>query len=174
MKDNIGLKLENLTDQTIEIDLFNQGQVGGNAPQGGIRAANGYVVATASDSTSGDFFFLGDSYTDTELWKQVSLTEIELRPSYTYRFVTYSDDSIDNIVVDPDATLEEFGQAIQTAFEVKNGQTGIVSVDPTAFIISSDGGGSNYTLRVYFNFNYLVNTSQITYLAKQVYYDFKI
>ena len=170
MANNTGLRLQNTTNETITIDLFDQGQVGDNVPQEGVLAKSGNngVQETVGGlpALGYDYYYTGTDFTTTE-YKNIDPSLI-VQNSGSLMRITWSDDSF--VSVGSPLTYDLIQTELLNQFNSKNGTTGQALVTFDCLLKFKELNGSQYVYDsiVELEVRYLTNPDNITYLFKTI------
>ena len=173
---DFGLQLNNPTSNTVEVQLFQLGNVGSSRIYNGVTATSDVVsiagVTTVSPIQFVNLFEYGGDLTEindnVNQFVTVDSSEVKINASTSFpfnplggRFITYSDASTDTVLQGLTALvpLTDWSDEVVNVFETKVGETDVISVTPISQI---RWDGVAYTLEVNFEINYLVSDSYIS------------
>ena len=173
MANNTGLKLVNTTSETINIDLFDQGQSGDNVPQAVTQATNGIVeqqIATSDVDTFDNPWYSTNGlvgFIDDNIYRNYNPNLIQLVSQAGFRKVQFSDDSYGS-QFPANATLQQVADDIVSGVTAVNGYIppdNVVYVNPILQIRRNIDG---LYAKIGFEINYTLPIDSYTLLVKNV------
>lgn len=173
MANNTGLQLQNTTNETITVDLFEQGQTGDNVPVASTLAIN---LISQEQIASSDVDTFDNSWYSTNgfvgiindgIYRNYDPNLIQLVSQAGFRKVQFTDDSY-GASFPANATLQQVADAIVEGVTAVNGYIppdNVVYVNPTVQIKRNDDA---LTVKIGFEINYTLPITSYTLLVKNI------
>lgn len=173
MANNTGLKLQNTTNETITIDLFEQGQTGDNVPVASTLAIN--LISEEQIATSDTDIFDNSWYStngyegiiDDGVYRNYDPNLIQLVSQAGFRKVQFTDDSYGNSF-SANATLQEVADDIVTDI---TGINGYIPPDNVAYVnptLQIKRNGETIMAKIGFEINYTLPINSYNLLVKNI------
>ena len=173
MANIFGIEIDNLTSNTVSVELFQLGNVGSSKIVNGVLATSQTIVQTidAPSSLGQLYYFTGDTTeidSNLNTFYSVNTNEVYLSTSTAnpsnpngVRKVIYADGTFDDVLLSqfsPPVSISDFTTEIASLFEAKVGESDVIFVNATIKIRNT---GAIYQASITFNVNYLISESYL-------------